>query len=235
MNNFVRTLTIIYDVNIDFKQITSFRGAVVAKIGDGADILYHNHYGDKKLRYSYPLIQYKRLRGQAAIVCVNQGADVIGQFLSTNDKILNIVDQEIEFNVAKVVPFRILMQTWKRTFKYALSRWLPLNAKNYRLYQMAETDEERKSLLESVLVGNLLSMLKGLDIHAEDRITVKIEKVDRVYATYNKGIGLLTFDLVFTSNLTIPNNVGIGKNASIGYGIVKELKSNNNQNIKENE
>ena len=43
----------------------------------------------------------------------------------------------------------------------------------------------------------------------------------------------MAFNADFVCNLTIPNNVGIGKNASIGYGVVhqekerKETKQNN--------
>ncbi|MDO5760613.1 MAG: CRISPR-associated endonuclease Cas6 [Bacteroidota bacterium] len=40
----------------------------------------------------------------------------------------------------------------------------------------------------------------------------------------NKNIKLMAFDLEFTSNLSLPNFIGVGKNASIGYGIVTEKR-----------
>ena len=44
----------------------------------------------------------------------------------------------------------------------------------------------------------------------------------------------MAFNADFKCNLSIPNNLGIGKNASIGYGIVHQVKkdkdSNNNTN-----
>lgn len=38
-----------------------------------------------------------------------------------------------------------------------------------------------------------------------------------------KDIFHLTFSLNFTTNLSIPNYIGLGKGVSIGFGIVKRL------------
>ena len=37
----------------------------------------------------------------------------------------------------------------------------------------------------------------------------------------------MAFNADFSSNLSIPNNLGIGKNASIGYGVVHQIKNKN--------
>ena len=39
---------------------------------------------------------------------------------------------------------------------------------------------------------------------------------------------MTAFNADFSCNLTIPNNIGIGKNASIGYGVVHLEKKDNN-------
>ncbi len=87
---------------------------------------------------------------------------------------------------------------------------------------------EKISLLENILKGNLLSMLKGLNIHLEHELIVKITNISDSYILYNKGVGMTAFNADFKCNLTIPNNVGVGKNASIGYGIVHLEKKDNN-------
>ena len=71
-------------------------------------------------------------------------------------------------------------------------------------------------------------MLKGLDIHLEQELIVKITQLSEPYILYNKGIGTTAFNADVKYNLTIPNNVGIGKNASIGYGVVNLEKKDNN-------
>ena len=224
MAKYVRTLTVFCDTEISYKEIPLFRGAVLKTIGDKANVLYHNHTGKDSFRYSYPLIQYKRLNGKAAITCVEAGTDIIGQFISETPDTIMVGPKNLKCEVARVLPARILVQTWNKPFKYHLNRWLPLNSKNYQLYQAIEDANERKVLLENILKGNLLSMLKGLNIHLEDELLVRIIQLGDPYIIYNKGVGLLAFNAEFTCNLSIPNNLGIGKNASIGCGIVHQEK-----------
>lgn len=228
MAKYIRTLTIQTDADIHQKEVPLFRGAVINSLGEKANLLFHNHLDDDKFRYSYPLIQYKRLGGKASIVCVEEGADLIGQFLTETSDTLKIGDREIEWSTRRIQPARLLIQTWEETFKYHISRWLPLNPKNYHLYQNTEGLVEKIALLENILKGNLLSMLKGLDIHLDQELIVKITQVSDPYILYNKGIGMTAFNADFNCNLTIPNNVGVGKNASIGYGVVHLEKKDNN-------
>jgi hypothetical protein len=229
MAKYIRTLTVFYDTEISYKEIPLFRGAVLNSLGDKANVLYHNHTGEKSFRYSYPLIQYKRLNGKAAITCVEEGADIIGQFLSEGMNSLILGDRIVESRILRVVPSRMAVQLWKISFTYDLKRWLPLNGRNYHLYQLAENEQEKKEILEKVLRGNLLSMLKGLNIFVEEELTVRIVFLDKSHIIYNKGIALMSFNIKFESNLSIPNNIGIGKNASIGYGIIHQEQKDKNQ------
>lgn len=226
MPKYIRTLTVLFDTEINYKEIPLFRGAVLKSMGEKANLLYHNHTGEKSFRYSYPLIQYKRLGGKAALVCVEDGADVIGQYLSEASGIIGLGGREVKCDVSKVSPVRILIQTWNKPFKYHLNRWLPLNSKNYQIFQMTDNEDEKKTMLENILKGNLLSMLKGLGIRLEDELLVRITQLSDSYLIYNKGIGMMAFNADFTCNLSIPNNLGIGKNASIGCGIVHQEKPN---------
>jgi hypothetical protein len=228
MAKYIRTLTVYTNLEIQQKEVPLFRGAVLNVLGDKANLLFHNHVGDTQYRYSYPLIQYKRLGGKAAIVCVEDGVDLIGQYLTETNGILRIGEREAVCDMSSIKPARLLVQTWENTFKYHISRWLPLNSKNYQAYKNVEGLVERISMLENILKGNLLSMLKGLDIYLEQELAVKINQLSEPYLIYNKGIGMTAFNVDFCSNLTIPNNVGIGKNASVGCGIVHLEQRENN-------
>jgi len=222
MSKYIRTLTVFYNTEISDKEIPLFRGAVLKSLGDKANILYHNHTSESTFRYSYPLIQYKRLNGKAAITCVEEGVDIIGEFMSKAPDSIVIGEKEMKCEVAHVIPARILVQTWLQPFNYHLSRWLPFNTKNYHGFRSIEDESERKTMLENILRGNILSMLKGLNIHLEDELLVRITQLGNPYIIYNKGIGMMAFNVDFTSNLSIPNNLGIGKNSSIGCGVVRQ-------------
>ncbi len=227
MGKYIRTLTIQFDTEIQFKEIPLFRGAVLKVLGDKASLLYHNHVSETKYRYSYPLIQYKRIGGKASIVCIQEAVDQIGQLLIDTKETLSIGGRETTWHTEHIQPAKLLVQTWTSNFWYHIHHWLPLNAKNYHIYQNIDSIVERVTFLENILKGNLLSMLKGLDIHLEHELQVKITELSDAYILYNKGIGMTAFDATFICNLTIPNNVGIGKNASIGFGVVRHRMDKN--------
>lgn len=229
---YIRTLTILTDAEIRQNEIPLFRGAIIKSLGNHPNVYFHNHLDDDKFRYSYPLIQYKRIGGKAAIVCIEEGVDVIGQFLTEVNGILTIGDRQVTCNTRGLQPAKILVQTWVDMFSYHISRWIPLNSKNYQLYQSIEGMVEKIAFLENILKGNLLSMLKGLDIHLEKELILKITKLSEPYLQYNKGVKMMAFNADFKCNLSIPNNLGIGKNASIGNGTVHQLQEgkDNNEN-----
>lgn len=231
---YIRALTIITDAEIHQNEVPLFRGAVINSLGEHPNLYFHNHLDDDKFRYAYPLIQYKRLGGKAAIVCVEEGVDIIGQFLTEVNGTLNIGERQITCHTDKIQPARILVQTWEEMFNYHISRWLPLNSQNYQRYKDIEGVVERVSFLENILKANLLSMLKGLDIHLEKELILKITEISDSYLIHHKGVKMMAFNADFKCNLSIPNNIGIGKNASIGCGIVHQLRKdkdiNNNTN-----
>jgi hypothetical protein len=231
---YIRTLTVLTDAEIRQNEIPLFRGAVIHSLGEHPNVYFHNHLDDDKFRYAYPFIQYKRLEGKAAIVCVEDGVDIIGQFLTEVNGTLTIGDRQITCNTGRIQPARILVQTWEEMFNYHISRWLPLNSQNYQRYKGIEGVVEKVSFLENILKANLLSMLKGLDIHLEKELILKITEISDSYLIHHKGVKMMAFNADFKCNLSIPNNIGIGKNASIGCGRVHQLRKgkdiNNNTN-----
>lgn len=231
---YIRTLTVLTDAEIHQNEIPLFRGAVISSLGEHPNVYFHNHLENDRFRYSYPLIQYKQLGGKAAIVCVEDGVDIIGQFLTEVDDRLTIGERQITCNTGRIQPARILVQTWEDLFCYRICRWLPLNSKNYQIYKNIEGVVERVTFLENILKANLLSMLKGLNIHLEKELILKITEIGDPFLLYNKGVKMMAFNADFKCNLSIPNNLGIGKNASIGCGTVHHLRKdkdiNNNTN-----
>jgi len=79
--DYTRILILKFENPIDQKEISLFRCAVIQVISRAVNVLFHSHQADN-YRYSYPLIQYKRINGYAAIVCINEGTEAIGQFFS---------------------------------------------------------------------------------------------------------------------------------------------------------
>lgn len=216
-------LRIIFNNRIQFHEVSLFRGAVIHSLKD-KPILFHNHSGDS-LRYGYPLIQYKSINNRAAIVCVGEGAEEVWQFFEDSQ-----FDLHIGYRVEQMSVSQLSHEDFSITFddiaanSYHISHWLPLNEDNYKTYLQTKSLTKRITLLERLLTGNILSMLKGIGIHADRRITVSIQAIMPTRPTTYKKVKLMMFDVSFTTNIQLPDYVGLGRHTSVGYGMVTKIK-----------
>ena len=214
----VRSFIIQFANEISSKEILQFRGAVIASLNQ-KDILFHNHQNDK-LRYSYPLIQYKRIHRKAAIVCVGEGTKSIHELFVSNSFLFQIGNKEEKMLIESAKTNVTDMSLLDTPKSYRIFNWLPLNSENYRQYQTIENFSEKATFLEAKLVGNLLSFLKGVGIIIEEDLKVSITNLTAQRIATYKNVKLMAFDIEFKTNLNIPQYIGIGKNASVGFGIV---------------
>lgn len=211
-------LTIRFENELKPYEVSLFRGAVINSL-DEKLMLFHDHEGDK-LRYSYPLIQYKRIGGRAAIVCLQQGSADIGEFFSSNNFTMHIGERIMDAKISSVIPLRYNVQVWDKSFKYSINRWIPFNSDNFQKYQQIEGIAEKITFLEKILIGNILSFAKGLDIWFEGQVDCTITKLSEPFFVTAKGVKMACFNAEFQTNVSIPNFVGLGKHVSIGFGTV---------------
>ena len=214
-----RVLVIRYDNKIKQSEIPLFRGAVIATMEGNADVMYHNH-SESGVLYRYPLIQYKRINQCAAIVAIDAGVDVMGQSLSSGVSSLCIGNRQEVFSVCDVKSRMVLVQVWNGEFDYALRKWLPLNSKNYEEYEKIEILSDRISFLERILIGNIISFAKGIGVSLDKHIECAILSIDSQAFMIYKGVRMLSLDLKFKTNVSLPNFIGIGKGVSLGFGTV---------------
>lgn len=218
----VHVLTVRCTNEIKQHEIALFRGAVNAALGHDANVLFHNHQNDN-FRYSYPLIQYKRIGGKAAIVCVNEGVDVAEKLLSLNNIIVKLGEKETTIELQKVVTSEISLCVKDKYHKFGIKEWMPFNAGNFYIYLHTESLVERIMMLQKIITGNILSMAKGLGITVEGKIDVVITKMEPPNTVKHKGVTMRTFDIEFMVNSDLPQHIGLGKGVSMGYGIVTHL------------
>ncbi len=96
----INILTIQFANEIPQYEIPLFRGAIIHSLGNKS-ILFHNHEG-KNFRYSYPLVQYKRIEGKAAIVCIGKGGENIHELLSTGTTQLRIGEKGVNMRIESI-------------------------------------------------------------------------------------------------------------------------------------
>ena len=212
-------------------EVSIFRGELIHALGKEADILFHNHQ-DESFRYAYPLIQYKRINKKASILCLNQGTETIGKLFSECNFNFNFKGQEVEMEIESIKATQFLIQPWDTMFSYRIRKWLPLNQENYKEFIALEGIVEKSTFLEKILIGNILSFSKGINLFLEKEVLCKLIQFDEPKAVIYKGVKMMCFDAEFKSNVSLPDYIGLGKGVSLGFGMIsRKLEKCNKEKI----
>ena len=224
MNNLTKIpyLLVRFQNEIAPYEVPAFRGAVITQVPKEL-VLFHNHTDDG-FRYRYPLIQYKRIHGKAAIFCIGKGTEEIGAFFSSTSLTLDIGTRKEALATDVIFANNWILQPWKSTFTYSLRKWLPFNQDNYNKYKQYDGLSEKVEILEHILVGNILSLCTGVGYHVEEQVTCKIFKISNERLYTHKGVKIQGMDVVFQTNVYLPNYIALGKAVSHGFGIITEIK-----------
>jgi len=218
----IRILQVIFDSEIKAYEVPAFRGAIIKKVGQ-ENILFHNHLNNGYL-YKYPLIQYKTIHRHPAIVCVDYGVDEIHKFFENKDWSINISDRWLDMKIDKLNMNQFTMNVWDKHFKYNIRHWIALNQENYKKYMAMDSLVEQTTFLEALLKANILSFAKGIDWQVPKPVELSITEIKEVRPVRLKKQKVLGFNLDFKTNVFLPNNIGLGKSVSLGFGNVREIR-----------
>ena len=214
----LKTLILILNTDRPIKEdAAKLRGYIAGRFKEYP--ILHHHIEEAGYLYTYPRIQYKQIEGTALILGIEEGADVLK----------NIADDltELKLGKSKYKVESIQMNLMNADFgpcrannQYKfLTHWLALNPANYENYKVIRDWREKKEFLNGILVGNILSMCKGLD-YVVDRTLYVHSRLDDEKVEY-KGVPLIGFTGEFRVNFRIPEFFGLGKGVSQGFGVVK--------------
>lgn len=218
----IRVLRVEFDEVLRPYEISEFRGAVIEKVGR-ENIIFNNHLDDTKYRYGYPLVQYKSIHNRPTIMCIEEGVDEIHHFFNQKDWDLRISDRFLRLTLYNLHLKQFNMQVWENMFEYRIRKWLPLNQRNHSEYNKLEGLIEKTAFLEKILVGNILSFAKGIKWTVEKQIKLKITSFTNINTIVVKGTRRVVFDAVFKTNVFLPDYIGLGKNVTRGFGVVKSI------------
>ena len=225
----VNTLLMRLDTPIERWEVPLLRGAVNSLLSCRST-LFHNHTTEG-LRYSYPLVQYKRVGGKAALLCIGQGVDALGDLLSVESLDTHIGQRRVVLRIESIDALAHPVEECTPPVTYRLRDWLPLNEHNHQLYQSEPSMAARLIMLERILTGNILSMFKGVGIFIPFPLRVTITSASPLRTIKYKGVPLAAMDLQFESNISLPDHIGLGKHASVGYGTVTKVRNHNSSRL----
>lgn len=199
------------------ENASKLRGYLGNKFSEFA-ILHHHIYNIGYI-YSYPRVQYKVIEGTPYILGIEEGVQILkaisGEFnellLGKNEYIIHQkkhYEQDSEFGVSDTyLHYRFL------------TPWLALNQKNVKKFREITNWREKKKFLNSIIIGNVISMCKGLGMFEENELLVHT-KIDECRVNYN-GMEFIGFTGEFEINFNIPDFFGLGQGVSEGYGAVR--------------
>ncbi|HEC92566.1 MAG TPA: hypothetical protein ENI51_06215 [Candidatus Atribacteria bacterium] len=203
------------------EDTSKFRGYIGGKFPEY--ILLHHHVNETENLYAYPKIQYKILEGTPVIVGIEEGTDILKR-ISDDLNELKLGKSKYKIESIQMNQFNADFGKCRENIKYRfLTPWLALNPENYKRYSETKNWKEKKELLNSILVGNILSMCKSLNYMVLGKLYAH-SLLDRMKVSY-KAIPHVGFIGEFRINFKIPNFIGLGKGVSHGFGTVKKVEN----------
>ncbi len=217
----IKILDIVFENKIQEFEIESFRGAISSLVGF-ENTMFHNHIGEKTLVYSYPFIQYKTRKGQASFSCIAQGVDEASHFFTKKTWSFSMTGRKVDLKIDTFQLRNAYFDITDSMYQYQLKKWQPLNQENFKKFNQLKSIEDKISFLESILIGNILSMGKSIDWKIEKKINCSItEVVDQKLEKFKKN-QIITFDIIIRTNALLPIQIGLGKGVSHGYGVIEK-------------
>ena len=211
---------VVFNNQIKSFEIEAFRGAI-AKLVGYEHVSFHNHLSDSKVVYAYPLVQYKIEDKKASFSFIAQGVEDARTFFLNKKWEIEISGRKIKLEIDTFQLRNGLFDIGKEQFDYKIKHWMPLNQENFKKYVQLKTIEDKIKMLEGILIGNILSMGKSLDWKITDKIQLNIIEVSDEQKVIFKKTSVLTFDILIHSNVILPNNIGLGKGVSHGFGVIE--------------
>ena len=215
----IKHFVAIFDFEMERRQIPGFRGAVIKKVGE-ENVLFHNHLGEQFF-YGYPLIQYKTIRRNPAMVCVNRGTEEIIKFFEQVNWDLTIYGERIETEIRHISFDYFQCGLSPVLLRYKIWNWFALKEANFRKFAALNGEAEKTAFLQRIMIGNILSFAKGIEWNIGGQIEVEIPELPKSHFFSFKKYQMMGFTLDFMSNIILPDFVGLGKSVSRGFGMIR--------------
>ena len=181
----------------------------------------HNHYEDGRFRYRYPEIQYKVIKKIPTLIGINEGADLLPK-LFLKIKNININGQQFPVTAKNIECKAVETGFSNSLHEYEFTTlWMALNQQNYPKYQNLKSAKEKQEMLNSILVGHILSFFRntGIELGPNERLMAKVDLREK--STRFKENKMIAFSGKFIVNALLPDEIGLGKSVSRGFGTIK--------------
>lgn len=218
----IRVSKLIFDnVNLTKAQTHKLRGYIGSKYKE-YDLVHNHDLSTGKEIYRYPLFQFKVIEKKPYIIALGEETTAIFKKMFIDVREINIEGRKIP-----VYEKQLISDICK--FGYAgefityrfINPWIALNQDNYKKYKLAESEQQKLEILQRCLVGNIISVCKGLGYSVENKLKCEIKLKSTIVNL--KGNEVMGFTGFFKVNFCLPDLIGLGKSVSRGYGTIETV------------
>ncbi len=210
-------------IRLNPSQTHKFRG-YVGNIFSEYDLIHNHDPITGRHLYRYPLVQFKVIQNTPRIIALTQKAvNIFTDIFMGMDNII-IENRHIPIHEKDLKIERVDFGFTNEPFMYEfITPWIALNQKNYAAYLNLNTQEEKNDHLGRILVGNILSMAKYLGLHIESHERIRADLRLKQKPVTLKGQKMIGFQGFFKTNFHLPDDTGLGKSVSRGFGTVRRI------------
>lgn len=204
------------EIQLNIRDAHKLRGFFGNLFQEHSELL-HNHFEADRFYHRYPLVQYKILNRTPTLIAINEGAKVLNDlFLKVNYLNVNGNEYPVFHKNIQSKKYQIGYSTDLHEYQFQ-TLWMALNQDNYPKY--LET-KDKKGLLKKILIGNVLSFFKntGIKLAPEERLMTRVKVKEK--STNFKNRKMTAFEGSFFINAHLPDNIGLGKAVSRGFGTI---------------
>jgi hypothetical protein len=171
--------------------------------------------------HRYPVVQCKQIKGMLMVIGIGHGAEYLQEIscgkreigIGANTCIIAGQDEEIR-NEAFGLSDKI------HTYEF-LTPWLALNQQNAKKFYDLKGKPMRDAFMTKILTGNLSTLAKSIDYDPPSPITCESRVRFRRERIHHENV--MVFLGKFSTNLRIPDYLGIGQEISSGFGTIRNI------------
>lgn len=217
-------LTLTYQAKHKAITAQQFRGAFIDyirhKFTDKEQKALPMRYAYNKDEYGkqlngYTLIQYNTYADKLEILAIGNTEKILdlwlNKVLKNNDFTIN--GKEISLSKPEKTTLYWYPELGKHQL-YRINNWIPFDSKSLG-------DETR---FDKIIWGNIHRMLTDLEIKFKDKVHINIHEYKRKEKpTKGFDVNWITYNLVFSTNINLPEHIGIGHIVSLGKGKITKI------------
>ena len=153
-----------------------------------------------------PSIQYRVIKGQAAIFSCGEGVDnSLRMWLLSRQGSFKLGNREMPLLISGMEEKIHTLSLLPTPKLYRIMDYLPLNTENYLRWKRAESLHERIELLERILAGNIITFVHHLGWRLPDRLEVKLMAIREMKTITVHGTQRIAFNLIYKANIDLPS------------------------------